>query len=87
MVIKQKIWYAGHELTFYCEVDSCDEAQAHLDHEKNCGRVACATHYNGKHQMYSTLKMGDPEISKKPETKSISAKKFFRGVPGRGVDY
>lgn len=48
------IMYLGQELEFRREVKTTDEAQALIDYEKRQGRTACATHYNGKHQVYAS---------------------------------
>ena len=49
-----KIWYFSQELDFRKEVDTIDEAQTLIDYEHGQGRTACATHYNGKHQIYAS---------------------------------
>jgi len=51
---KKTIWYFSQELEFRRESDTMDEAQALIDYEHGQGRMACATHYNGKHQVYSS---------------------------------
>ena len=84
--MRKTIWYAGKELDFFIEVDSVDEGQDFLDAEKVLGRVACCTHEGGKHQVY----IEDPErkkAKKGQKSGSVSAREFFKGVPGRGVDY
>ena len=48
------IMYCGLELEFRKEVKTIDEAQALIDYEQKQGRTACATHYNLKHQIYSS---------------------------------
>ena len=52
--MKKEIWYFGHRLEFRREVEDSDEAQILLDWERQRGRTACATHYNSKHQIYSS---------------------------------
>ena len=54
--MNQTIWYFSQELEFRTEVESRDEAQALLDYERRQGRTACATHYDGKHQIYGQSK-------------------------------
>jgi len=53
-MLNKTIMYFSQELEFKKEVETIDEAQALLDYEKRQGRTACATHYNGKHQVYSS---------------------------------
>ncbi len=48
-----KIYFAGMELFFRVEADTIDEAQAFLDYYKGKGIVACSTHRNSKHQIYT----------------------------------
>jgi hypothetical protein len=51
--MRKVIMYSGQELDFQIEVLTCCEAQDLLDYERSQGRVACATHYDGRHQIYS----------------------------------
>jgi len=51
------IWYFSQELELRREVETIDEAQALIDYERGQGRTACATHYNGQHQIYASIRI------------------------------
>lgn len=58
MEIKQCFWYSGKLVVFRSQVNSVDTAQALLDYHRSQGRVACCTHHNDKHQVYSENQRG-----------------------------
>lgn len=53
-----KIYFTGTEVFFKVEIDTIDEAQAFLDYYKGKGIMACSTHRNSKHQIYTNREGG-----------------------------